>query len=113
MPRGRPVKSAIRQRIVEILAVVNKAHGYEVAKIYRELYPKATMRVIYYHLRKGAQIGEFTVESIVDEKGTYSWGSTAEKVYYTLGPQAQPKGDTKLKAYVEKRGKRDHARPTA
>ena len=99
--RGRPNGSAIRQNIVEILASLGKAYGYEIYKRYCEIYPNATMRVIYYHLKKGVAIGEFEVESIRQEAGDYSWGGSAEKIYYRLGPQAKPKGDPKALRHFE------------
>ena len=107
MPRGRPIKSEIRQRIVEILAALqdtgkSTAYGYGIFKIYRAVYPKATLRVMYYHLRKGTVTGEFKVEKMTQEKGTYSWGDSAAKVYYTLGPNAQPTGDPRVREYLKR-----------
>lgn len=105
MPRGRPPKSAIRQNLVEMLAVLaergkSSAYGYELFKIYRNVYPRATLRVLYYHLRKGTVTGEFVIDRVEQSKGEYSWGSAAEKVYYTLGPQAEPKGDSRIRDYL-------------
>ncbi len=104
MPRGRPVRSQIRQNIVEILFFKKSAYAYEVCKIYKALFPKATMRVIYYHLKKGTMLKEFEVDKIVKEKGDFSWGQEAEKIYYKLGPEAKPKIDEKVKEYLEKNG---------
>jgi hypothetical protein len=103
MPRGRPVKSQIRQNIVEILYFLGKAYGYDIYKIYKAVYPKVTLRSIYYHLRKGVQLGEFKVEKIEREKGDYSWGGEAEKIYYALGPNAKPSVDQKVKDYLDRR----------
>ena len=103
MTLGRPVKSIIRQRIVEILAVLKKAYGYEICKVYKEVYPKATMRVIYYPLKKGLATHEFAVDKIVKERGEYSWGSEAEKIYYTLGAEAKPVGDDRIMQHLQKR----------
>lgn len=103
MPKGRPVASDIRQRIVEILKYKGKAYGYEIFKIYDEVYPRASMRVIYYHLKKGLSTGEFRVDKIKKEAGNYSWGSEAEKVYYSLGERAAPKGDSKLAEFIDKK----------
>ena len=98
MPRGRPLHSPIRQNMVEIIAAVGRPmYGYEIFKIYRNTFPKATLRVMYYHLRKGISTGEFKVDRVEQAKGEYSWGSAAEKVYYTLGPQAKPEGDSRLR----------------
>lgn len=101
MRRGRPVGSAVRQNVIEILAVLGRAHGYQIFKVYRDLYPKVTLRVIYYHLKKGLDLEEFVVDKVQMEKGDYSWGSEAEKIYYRLGAKANPKGDERVKAYVE------------
>jgi len=103
MQRGRPVKSQIRQNIVEILFFLGKGYGYEINKIYQEIFPGCTREVIYYHLKKGAKLGEFTIEEIKQEKGDYSWGTVVEKVYYRLGPNAKPSGDERVKKYFDRR----------
>ena len=103
MPRGRPVKSQIRQNIVEIIYFAGKAYGYNIYKTYKAVYPKVTLRSIYYHLRKGVQLGEFKVEKVEKEKGNYSWGGEAEKVYYSLGPNAKPTADQKVKEHLDRR----------
>ncbi|MBN1792257.1 hypothetical protein JW826_01075 [Candidatus Woesearchaeota archaeon] len=101
--RGRPAGSSIRQALVEILYACKKAYGYELYKHYASIYPKATMRVIYYHLKKGAATGEFEVEAIKKEEGKYSWGSHAEKIYYRLGKHAKAKGDKRVDEYFTKK----------
>ncbi|MBI2129295.1 hypothetical protein HYU07_03575 [Candidatus Woesearchaeota archaeon] len=103
MPRGRPVKSEIRQNIVEILYFIKEGYGYEIYNAYREIFPKVTMRSIYYHLKKGIQTGEIQVEQVKTEKGEYSWGSEAEKVYYGLGKKAAPKIDNRVREFLEKK----------
>ncbi len=100
--RGRPVSSAIRQNIVDIIYYLGKAYGYDIYKHYVELFPKATLRSIYYHLRKGLELGEFEIEKIIKEKGDYSWGENAEKIYYKLGKAARPKLDKRLEKYFNK-----------
>jgi len=104
MPRGRPIKSEIRQNIVEILFFMKKGYGYEIYKAYVALFPKVTMRSIYYHLKKGVDLNEFKVEKIEKEKGDYSWGGEAEKIYYALDDKAKPVGNDKVKEYFEKKG---------
>ena len=47
MPRGRPIKSAIRQNVVEILYFLKKGYGYDIYKAYRDIFPAVTMRSIY------------------------------------------------------------------
>jgi len=102
MARGRPVKSDVRQNIVEILHFVGKAYGYNIYKVYKAVYPKITLRSIYYNLKRGVDLGEFKVEKVEKEKGEYSWGGEAEKIYYSLGPNAKPKVDAKVKEYLDK-----------
>ena len=103
MSRGRPVQSVIRQNIIEILYFLKKGYGYDIYKAYIAIFPKVTMRSIYYHLKKGTALGEFKVHKIEKEQGDYSWGSEAEKVYYALGENAKPKIDKRVKAYLDKK----------
>lgn len=101
--RGRPTYSKVRQNVVEILHFLGTGYGYQIYKAYKELFPAVTLRVIYYHLRKGQQIGEFEVAEVKRTKGEYSWGGEAEKIYYKLGPNAKPQGDAAVREYFEKR----------
>jgi hypothetical protein len=100
--KGRPVGSIVRQHLIEILYCARKAYGYELYKHYCAIYPEVTMRVVYYNLKKGASLGEFKVEEIKHETGDYSWGKSAEKTYYTLGPNAKPKLDKRVKEHFDK-----------
>ena len=102
MRRGRPVKSEIRQNVAEILGVIGEGYGYEIVKIYLQIFPKVSQRVIYYHLKKGVETGEFRVSKIKKEKGDYSWGGEAEKVYYSLGEKAELRHDNRVKKWFEK-----------
>ncbi|MBN2567626.1 hypothetical protein JXB02_06110 [Candidatus Woesearchaeota archaeon] len=102
MKRGRPTRSDIRQNIVEILALMGQGYGYEIFKTYVRIFPKATMRVIYYHLKKGLALEEFTVAEIKKEKGDFSWGGEVEKVYYGLGAHAKVAGDSRVKGFFAK-----------
>lgn len=101
MKRGRPVRSAVRENISEILFFLGKGYGYEIYKIYTAIFPKVTRRLIYYHLKKGVALKEFKIEKVEKVKGEYSWGSEAEKTFYSLD-KAKPKGDAKVKAYLDK-----------
>ena len=103
MARGRPVQSVIRQNIIEILYFMKKGYGYDIYKAYIKIYPKVTMRSVYYHLKKGVALEEFKVQKIEKVQGDYSWGSEAEKVYYILGPKAKPKIDKRVKEYLDKK----------
>jgi DNA-binding transcriptional ArsR family regulator len=101
--RGRPVKSQIRQRIVDILYFMKEGYGYGIYKVYCDIFPKVSQRVVYYHLKKGEAIGEFKIVKVIKEKGNYSWGGEAEKVYYSLGKNANPTVEKRVKEYFEKK----------
>lgn len=103
MGRGRPVKSEVRQNIIEILSVVGKAHGYDIARLYGKIFTPVTMRNIYYNLCKGMETGEFSVEIVKIEKGDFSWGTQAEKKYYGLGSKASPSGHEAVKKFFDSR----------
>ncbi|MFH0874885.1 MAG: hypothetical protein V1859_03030 [archaeon] len=100
--RGRPFNSKIRQNIIEILYVLGKAYGYDIYKAYIKAFPKVTLRSIYYHLKTGVSLNEFKIDKIEHEKGNYSWGESAEKIYYSLGNMALPHGDAKLREILTK-----------
>ena len=99
MKRGRPAQSVVRQNMVEIVAVKKQVYGYELFKIYLDIFPTITMRNIYYHLKKGIETGEFSVAKVEKQEGTYSWGPASEHTYYQLGAKAEPRGDVKVKEY--------------
>ena len=103
MPKGRPVRSEIRQNVVEILYFMKEGYGYDIYKVYRSIFPKVTIRSIYYHLKKGVSLKEFKVSKIEREKGDYSWGPEAEKIYYSLGDNAKPVMNEKVKEYFDKK----------
>jgi hypothetical protein len=94
----------IRQNIVEILYFLGDGYAYDVYKHYVALFPKVTMRSVYYHLKKGLVTQEFVVKDVKKEKGEYSWGPEAEKIYYALGPAASPNALGKVKEYFDKKG---------
>ena len=102
MVKGRPPKSVIRQNVVEILNYLQKGYGYQIAKIYNEIFPLVTQRSIYYHLRKGVSTKEIRVHKVEVEEGEFSWGSTVEKIYYTLGEEANPQGEERVKKFLKK-----------
>ena len=99
--RGRPVKSEIRQNVIEILNVIGSDYGYKIHKYYNELFPSCTRENIYYNLRKGVKLGEFELAEVKQEKGAYSWGTVVEKKYYALGPNAKPVGNERVKKFFE------------
>lgn len=101
MARGRPAGSQVRQNIIEILHHGKKLHGYSICLTYRKLFPKVTMRTIYYHLKKGVALDEFKVAEIRKEKGNYSWGGEVERIYYELGEKARPAGNQQAAEYFK------------
>ena len=82
---------------------MKQGYGYEIYKVYRELFPTVTMRSIYYHLKKGVELEEFRVAQIKSEKGHYSWGPQAEKTYYALGKNAKPRMEKRVEKYFSKK----------
>ena len=88
--RGRKIGSPIRQQVVEILFWMKKGTGYDIYKIHKELFSPCSQRSIYYHLQKGLDTQEFLLENVCIEEGDYSWGKQTQKVYYELGPHAEP-----------------------
>lgn len=100
--QGRPIGSKVRQNVIEILYFYKQLHGYDMYKIYKELYPLVTMRLIYYHLKKGLETGEFKILKVDKKMGTYSWGGTSDNVIYALGPNANPMIEPHVKFYWEK-----------
>jgi hypothetical protein len=89
MTRGRPLKSEIREKVTAILDVLKFSYGYEIYKHYKTLYNDATSRVIYYHLKKGSEKGEFVTVNVERVVGSFSWGNESERIYYSLGPFAK------------------------
>tara|TARA_Y100000310_G_C20370760_1_gene663377 strand:+ start:373 stop:711 length:339 start_codon:yes stop_codon:yes gene_type:complete len=103
MGRGRPVKSQIRQNIIELLYFLKEGYGYDIYRHYKDVFPSVSMRVIYYHLKKGTDIGEFKINKVIKENGNFSWGSEAEKIYYSLGKEAQPIGNERVKEFIDRK----------
>ena len=101
--RGRPVHSAVRQNLVDILAIIPRGYGYELHKYYTEIFGKITRESIYYNLRKGVLLGEFAIDEVKLESGNYSWGNVVEKTYYKLGANAHPLDNSAANDYFAKR----------
>lgn len=102
MKKGRPCQSEIRQNVIEILYFLGKGYGYQLSKMYNKIFAKASQRSIYYHLRKGVSIGELELNKVEQEEGDFSWGKMAEKTYYSLGKKAKPRGELRVKEFLEK-----------
>ena len=108
MNRGRPLGSKVRQNIIEILYFFRRLHGYEIFRVYKELFPPVTLRLIYYHLKKGIDTGELRVYKIAQKEAQYSWGQGAENIIYELGPAAKPIVEPRIKLYLEKHNIEKH-----
>lgn len=89
--KGRPIGSMIRNRIAAILDIMGSGYGYEIFKIYKEIFGKTHIRTIYYNLKKGIEKEEIILLKIEKEYGDYSWGNEVQKIYYALGPYANIK----------------------
>jgi hypothetical protein len=87
---ARKAGSPIRTNIICILAALKKANGYQIYKVYKQLYAPCSLRVIYYHLQRGVQYGLFVIDSVVETKGSYSWGTTSQQAFYRLEPSVKP-----------------------
>jgi hypothetical protein len=87
---ARPFGSKIRQNLTEILFYLKKGYGYELHKLYCQLFDECTREVVYYHLKRGVDRGEFTIAEVSDETGNYSWGPSVRKIKYGLGKNAKP-----------------------
>lgn len=82
---------------------MKEGYGYDIYKAYINIFPKVTMRSIYYHLNKGVKTKEFKISQVKTEKGNYSWGKSVEKIYYALGENAAASGNERVKKYFEKK----------
>ena len=102
MKRGRPIHSEIRQNIMDLLFYLKKGYGYQISKIYLEIFPRCTRESIYYHLKKGVDLGQFIIHEVKNETGDFSWGTSAQKTYYSLGPSAQPRESERIKIAIAK-----------
>lgn len=100
--KGRPPQSEIRQNMIELLHYLGSDYGYQICKNYFKVFPPVTRRVIYYHLKKGLDLGEFAIDRVEKEQGEYSWGTMAEKIYYKLGKKAKPRGNPAIKEALRK-----------
>lgn len=97
---GRPIGSEIRQNIIEILAVIGKGYGYQISKIYQQIFPHCTKESIYYHLKKGVDINEISIHEVKQESGEFSWGNIVTKTYYSLGTEAQAAGNPNIRKAI-------------
>lgn len=99
---GRPSISIVRNRLVEILFIVGEDTAYNLHKHYISIFSPVSQRNVYYQLQKGKYMDIFEIKEIKIEKGEYSWGETARKVYYKNAKQAKPHIDKLVIEYFEK-----------
>ena len=100
--RGRPLGSEVRRNIIDILKHMGKAYGYQIHKVYKEIFTPVTLRTIYYHLNKAQKLGLVKVENIQTTDGSYSWGTTAVKRFYSLTNKANPRNNKSVENYFNK-----------
>lgn len=98
--RGRPLGSKVRRNIIDLLYHLGEAYGYQIHKAYKELFSPVTLRTVYYHLKKGVELGIIEVAEIEEERGEYSWGDSAEKTYYRLTDQADPQPQEEIQEFI-------------
>lgn len=107
--RGRPIRSAIRDRMQQIVDSLGAAYGYEIFKVYQSVFEPVSVRSMYYHLKRGVQLNEFKELGQKQEQGPYTWGRESTHIYYSLGDSASHRGNADLQAKVKTLGyeKRD------
>lgn len=99
--KGRPLKSPIRDNIELLLSYLKRIDGYSLYKIYLEVFGDANIRSIYYHLKKGCEIGLFEIKEIKEEKGEHSWGKYSRKVWYGLAKNNNKKLNPELAKRID------------
>lgn len=104
MKRGRPHKSEVRQKMERVVAGLGIGYGYQIYKVYRTAYEKATIRNIYYHLKTGAALGVFVEIEPEEAAGNYTWGTRVERKRYIIGPNATQKTDLKTEEAIKNLG---------
>jgi len=102
--RGRPVKSVIRDRMQQIVDALGTAYGYEIYKIYKEVFEPVSVRSMYYHLKRGLALGEFKLAGTKSVQGPFTWGRESTHTYYTLGDSASHVGNKELRDKVKALG---------
>jgi len=95
--KGRQVGSDIRDNLVELLYFLGSSYGYDLYKKYLKVFGRVSRRSVYYHLRKGVDLGIFKIERVEDVKGDYSWGAGVRRIVYALGPAATPRASIRVK----------------
>ncbi len=95
--RGRLVGSVIRDNLVELLQAIGQSHPYDLYKHYKKIFGPVCIRSIYYNLTKGKELGVFKIKEIQKVEGDFSWGPSAQRIIFELGPKATPKSDPRVR----------------
>ena len=74
--------------------------AYTAHKHYIRLFAPTTQRNVYYQLEKGLETRDFIVET-KEEKGSYSWGESANKKYYRLAKDIKPNFSKEAHTYFQ------------
>jgi len=77
------VKNSVRSKIADILKE-GPAYGYQIYKKYKARHGAISIRLIYYHLKKGEKDGLFEVTDFEEVVGDFSWGTSSKHKYYKL-----------------------------
>ncbi len=94
---GRKPNSEIRKNLVELLFFLKESYGYDLYKKYLAVFnKKVSIRSIYYHLNKGVELGIFQIREIQQVRGEYSWGEKVQRIIFSLGKEANPKGSREV-----------------
>lgn len=102
MGRGRPIKSAVRNRMQMIVDALGVTYGYEIHKAYEEIFEPIELRSMYYHLKKGVQLNDFEEIGVEKVKGPFTWGDVSIRKYYILGPEAGNRATEEVRKVIEK-----------
>ena len=97
---GRPRKSVVRENLKKLLFHFGSLTAYQAHRHYVTLFAATSRRNIYYQLHAGVDMGLFEIDTVTDEVGEYSWGSSARKVYYSLHSSAIVTPDNRIQQYV-------------
>ena len=95
--RGRVIGSTVRDNLVDLLYFLGEDYGYSLYKKYRQVFGQVNRRLVYYHLKKGMELGLFKISKVEEVTGEYSWGTGVQRIKYSLDAKAQPKADLKIK----------------
>ena len=79
----------VRKRIATILLRIKYGYGYQIYKYYRKIFGNISIRTFYYNLNKGEKTREFLIVNVKKVSGNFTWGDSAQRVYYMLGPMSQ------------------------